>query len=375
MSYVLDKVNKYIKETFDDLGLKNMSLKLLIIILIGTILYFVVFAMKTKTRYEQIRDLIEMENFQNKEDSRAEKRERQKDLLKKLNIDDNDIEMVKKKKFKNMPLSDKPSRIEIVQSDDIYDKYYSSVYDLVAFDLPKVLYEHKYIESLCKKISNNKRDINILDIGCGTGQHGKLLAKDYNYTGVDRSKHMLNIAKDKIDVSAKIVLSDANKLSAAGEDTYNIILCLYFTIYYFKDLNKIFNNFSRWIKDDGYLILHLVDKDLFDPVLNPANPSLVNSIQKYSKNRITNSIINFNNVTYISDFVLKKNNIAEFQEVIRFKDTNVERRQSHILYMYTNKHFVNMAKKYGFMLEEIKNLDNVKFEHNYLFVFKKVRKE
>tara|TARA_A100001015_G_C14541905_1_gene538245 strand:+ start:138 stop:581 length:444 start_codon:yes stop_codon:yes gene_type:complete len=147
MSYVLDKVNKYIKETFDDLGLKNMSLKLLIIILIGTILYFVVFAMKTKTRYEQIRDLIEMENFQNKEDSRAEKRERQKDLLKKLNIDDNDIEMVKKKKFKNMPLSDKPSRIEIVQSDDIYDKYYSSVYDLVAFDLPKVLYEHKYIES------------------------------------------------------------------------------------------------------------------------------------------------------------------------------------------------------------------------------------
>ena len=67
--------------------------------------------------------------------------------------------------------------------------------------------------------------------------------------------------------------------------------------------------------------------------------------------------------------------MAEFQELIRFKDTNVERRQSHLLYMYTNKHFVNVAKKYGFMLEEIKNLENVKFEHNYLFVFKKVRKD
>ena len=373
MSHVLDNVNKYIKDNFSKSNIINIGPKLLIIISIGVLLYLIVFAVKTKTRYEQIRDLVEMESFQNKEESFIEKKKRQKKILQKLKIDDNDIEMVKNKKLQQMPLSEKPSRIEIIESDKIYDEFYSSVYDLVAFDLPKVLYEYKYIQTLCKKINDNTRDINILDVGCGTGQHGKLLAKDYNYTGIDRSKHMLKIAKNKIDVSAKLVLADANKLTAVGEDIYDIILCLYFTIYYFKDLNKIFDNFSRWIKDDGYLILHLVDKDLFDPVLNPANPSLINSVQKYSKKRITNSIINFNNITYISDFVLKKNNMAEFQEIIRFKDTNVERRQSHLLYMYTNKHFVNIAKKYGFSLEEIKNLENVKFEHNYLFVFKKIR--
>ena len=119
------------------------------------------------------------------------------------------------------------------------------------------------------------------------------------------------------------------------------------------------------------MILHLVDKNKFDPILNPANPSQINSIQKYTDKRITSSIINFNNMTYISDFVFKKNNMAEFQEIIRFNKDNIERRQRHLLYMFSNKEYVKVAKKYGFQLQEIKSMNEIKYEHNYLFVFKK----
>ncbi len=374
MSDILEKVTTFTK----NIRLKNVIKQLSILLLIGGLLFLIVFAIHTQNRYTQIKNLIELESFENFEnigDEDANSIKKKEDLMKKLKIDKTDMDMIKNKKYEKMPITEKPSRIDVVQSEDIYDEFYSKMYDMVAYDTPKVLYEYKYIQGLIKKLNIDNNNVEILDVGCGTGQHGKLLSKDYKYTGVDRSKHMLKIAKDKIDVSGKLILQDANKLTAVGEDSYNIILCLYFTIYYFKDLDKIFSNLTRWIKDDGYLVLHLVDRELFDPVLNPANPSPLNSIQKYSKKRITNSVINFNNITYISDFVLKKNNMAEFQELIRFKDTNVERRQSHLLYMYTNKHFVNVAKKYGFMLEEIKNLENVKFEHNYLFVFKKVRKD
>jgi ubiquinone/menaquinone biosynthesis C-methylase UbiE len=355
----------------------NVSYVILILVLV----FFIIFAIKTRKRYLKVKNLIgdyennkSVEGFKNMEGDDKEK------MLKELDIDSSDIELVKrnakekltgvKEKTEDKPdtMIITPSKIITIPPDKIYDKFYADVYDTVALDKPKVKFEVDYIKSL---IDIDRVDNKILDVGCGTGQHTKYLSEHTEYIGLDRSNDMLRHAKMNINNNCRLVAGDANKLSVVAEDAFSHIICLYFTIYYFKDPDKLFYNFGRWLKKDGILVIHLVDRDKFDPVLNPANPSRINSIQKYTDKRITSSIINFNNITYISDFVLKKNNMAEFQEIIRFKKTNMERRQRHLMYMFTNKRYVQIAKNNGFELQEIKSMNEVKYEHNYLFVFKK----
>ena len=48
----------------------------------------------------------------------------------------------------------------------------------------------------------------------------------------------------------------------------------------------------------GYLIVHLVDRESFDPILPPGNPLYVVSPQKYAKERITKTKVHFNDFIY-----------------------------------------------------------------------------
>ena len=352
------------------------------VVFIVVLIFFVTFAIKTHKRYVKftkiIGDVNNIEGFTNMgKDSK-------KELIEELDIDIDDINIVKKQNdiaaaSSGEKIAEKskdkmiimPNKIINIPHDKIYDEFYASVYDKVTLDQSKIAFEAGYIKSLMDK---QKTDNKILDVGCGTGQHIKYLSQKTDYVGLDRSNPMLVKAKLNTNGNCRLVSGDANQLSIVGEDEYSHIICLYFTIYYFKDPDRLFYNFSKWLKDDGIVVVHLVDRDKFDPVLDPANPSRINSIQKYTDKRITSSIINFNNITYISDFVLKKNNMAEFQEIIRFKKNDIERRQRHLMYMYTNKKYVQIAKKNGFELQEIKSMNKIKYEHNFLFTFKKVKK-
>lgn len=361
--------------------IKELLCNIFYILLIAFVCFILFFAIKTKLRYSRVINILntDIEGFSNMNEDSKE------DIMKKLYITENDVDIVKKinrskennsnpggeeeKKVSANSLIIAPNKIVHIEPDKVYDDFYAEVYDMVALDKSKVLFEVKYIKSF---IDNDTPGVKILDVGCGTGQHTKYLSEDHEYVGLDNSNSMLKYAKMNTNNNCRLVKGDANQLSVVGEKTFSHIACLYFTMYYFKNPDRIFYNFRRWLKKDGILIIHLVDRDLFDPVLNPANPSRINSIQKYADKRITSSIINFKHATYISDFVLKKNNMAEFQEIIRFKDTNVERRQRHLLYMFTNKKYVQLAKQNGFELKEIKSMNHIKYEHNYLFVFKKV---
>jgi hypothetical protein len=74
-----------------------------------------------------------------------------------------------------------------------------------------------------------------------------------------------------------------------------------------------------WLMPGGYLIVHLVDRETFDPILPPGNPLYVVSPQKYAKERITQTKITFNDFIYTSNFSLDKpNNMAMFDEKFKF---------------------------------------------------------
>ena len=183
---------------------------------------------------------------------------------------------------------------DIVSSDNIYDEFYSKIYDKLFTAPYKTEFEvNDLIESILSKMDKEKTKI--LDIGCGTGQHIKLLSdNDYKVIGLDNSNEMLKIAK-KNNPNNRFILGNALDKKQFNEQRFDLISCYYFTIYYFKDLRKILENVSFWLKEDGVFVVHLVNKDKFDPILEPASPFPAFSLQKYTKGRVMKSDVVFNN--------------------------------------------------------------------------------
>jgi 2-polyprenyl-3-methyl-5-hydroxy-6-metoxy-1,4-benzoquinol methylase len=77
----------------------------------------------------------------------------------------------------------------------IFLKNYAEIYDYLYQD-KNYQRECDFIEEVFNKFLD--KVIKILDLGCGTGGHAIILAKrGYKITGVDRSKEMLTIAREK----------------------------------------------------------------------------------------------------------------------------------------------------------------------------------
>ena len=69
-----------------------------------------------------------------------------------------------------------------------------------------------------------------------------------------------------------------------------------------------FENCFNWLAPGGVLILHLVDIANFDPILPVSDPLSLLNVQDYSNKRITNSIVNFDKMTYKADFDINFDN-------------------------------------------------------------------
>ena len=149
------------------------------------------------------------------------------------------------------------------------------------------------------------------------------------------------------------------------------ILCLYFTIYYFPDKRIFFDNCMDWLMPGGCLVVHLVNRDKFDPILPPGNPLYIVSPQKYAKERITTTKITFNDFIYNSDFKLNKDtNIATFDEKFKFNDGKV-RKQEQKLYMEDEEDILTIAQQCGFILQGKIDLVKCAYEYQYLYILVK----
>jgi hypothetical protein len=80
------------------------------------------------------------------------------------------------------------------------------------------------------------------------------------------------------------------------------ILLLDFAIYYIKDRRTLFYNCYHWLKPGGYLVLHLVNRHMFDPIVPAAKPFTLVSPQSVAKKRITSSDVVFKDFDYKSKF-------------------------------------------------------------------------
>jgi SAM-dependent methyltransferase len=249
----------------------------------------------------------------------------------------------------------------------VYDDFYAGIYDYLVFNGIKNDFEVGTIINSTEPTSSSV----IADIGCGTGHHvAEFASKNLKVIGIDISPSMIEQAK-KESPHADFKVGNALENGLFNQNSLTHVLCLYFTIYYFKEKMQFFYNCMDWLMPGGYLIVHLVDRETFDPILPPGNPLYVVSPQKYAKERITKTKITFNDFVYSSNFNLDKpNNLATFDEKFKFNDGKV-RKQQQKLYMEDTSTIVNMAQDAGFILEGKVDMVKCAYENQYLYIFTK----
>jgi SAM-dependent methyltransferase len=259
-------------------------------------------------------------------------------------------------------------RFLLKSGNDIYDDFYTEIYDYLVFNNLKDEYEIGEIINKTEPTSHSR----ILDVGCGTGHHvASLSAKGLDVLGIDISESM--IKKDKEEYpNYKFEVADATNSGTFEPSTFTHIMCMYFTVYYIKDRTQFFANCFNWLQPGGYLILHLVDRDNFDPILPPGNPLLYVSPQRYAKKRITTTKVKFNDFSYSADFKLdKQNNVAKFEEKFKNDSDGKVRKNEHILYMDDLENIVQEVEAQGFFLESKIDLLHCQYEYQYLYMFVK----
>ena len=168
-----------------------------------------------------------------------------------------------------------------------FSSAYSNLYDLI-YKKKNYAKEFFFIKKIINKYLEEPKSI--LDLGCGTGNYSNLMTKlGLEVVGIDRSKHMLSIAKKKYQNKSKLKFFHSSIQNLNIKKKFDIVSALFHILSYqtkLRDIKKFFFNSRRHLKKNGLLIFDFWFKD---GVLNLRLPlkCLNVSNKKYTVYRIT----------------------------------------------------------------------------------------
>lgn len=261
------------------------------------------------------------------------------------------------------------------KEDDKFDDFYVSIYDQLFYNDFTVNYELGTISNLIPFDSKDK----ILDIGSHTGHTiGILQEHDYkNVVGLESSRKMIKESERNYP-NSEFVLGKASDSLLFDDSSFDNILCLQKTIYSYRNKQEIFHNAYNWLVPGGHFMVHVVDKEMFDPVLHVAKPFILINPQSVAKKRITKSYVSFEDFTYEGDFqdspILSKGNNDKclYKEVFKPRgDSEKVREHETSLWIPPKENIKETAIDSGFVLKDTIDLILSRQEYQYIYVFKK----
>jgi 2-polyprenyl-3-methyl-5-hydroxy-6-metoxy-1,4-benzoquinol methylase len=270
-----------------------------------------------------------------------------------------------------------------LDNDKLYDTFYAKIYDQLAAHSTRL--QMQIAECMARWKDIKPQSMSVLDLGCGTGLAAQIFAsKGVRVTAIDKSDAMIEQAKTKLleskldDNAASIIeyrQGDMTLPNAAGAQEHTCATLFYFSVYYVEDKAELFKNIYSWIKPGGYMMVEVVNKYKFDPMLHAASPFVGFSLQKYTKDRINKSKITFNTFEYEADFLLleegEESEAAEFREIFTFKKDGVVRRQKHNFNMPEIKKIIREADSTGWTYKGFKDMLPMGFEYSYMLFFQR----
>lgn len=253
-------------------------------------------------------------------------------------------------------------------NNDIYDSYYAEVYDDLYKPQLRTDFEYKTIIDMTQPSKTNSV---FLDIGSGTGNLVNTLTENgYQAYGIDQSEAMVEIAKRKYP-KTEFKCGFVEDPMVFNSNTFTHITCMNFTIYHMKDKITFIRNCYQWLVGNGYLVIHLVEKNKFNPIVPAAVPVLLDNPQKYSNTRITDSAVDFGGFQYKNTQEFKKDSCeVVVKETFTDAKTNNIRQNEITLHMDDLKNIVYMIQKCGFTVKGMMQMKED--EYQYIYIFEKV---
>ncbi len=267
-----------------------------------------------------------------------------------------------------------------LESPELFDDFYAQIYDQLAQGSVRLQAETGLALHAFKQNGQDLSTMTILDAGCGTGIVSSALAKMNvkKVISVDISPAMIRRAKKSTIPSTTLTQEQKDAIEFREADLLNPnalqpgevtnAVVFYFVLYYIRDVEAFFRNLFVWTKPGGMIAVEVVNKYKFDPMLDSSAPWMGFSLQKYSKERITQSKVSFDKFDYEGKFDLI-DPVAEFRETFRFKDGTV-RRQKHIFIMPSIQEITKMAQIVGWEYKSYVDLTTIGFEYAYLLLFR-----
>lgn len=256
--------------------------------------------------------------------------------------------------------------------DTCYDKFYSKVYDLLVQPGARATMEVQIpLEWMTgENGGREKSQIRVADIGCGTGVHVELFAREgvHSVVGYDRSPDMIEAAK-KAYPERNFQMGDAMVPTMAAADSFDLVTMYYFTVYMVPERTQMLKNIYLWLSPGGIYCVHIVNKLKFDPVLESASPFVGFSVQKYADDRITRSQVTFDEFEYFGDFQLHGSS-GSYAEEFRFKDGRTRKHEQRV-WMPNIDVITKEITDIGFKYLHHTDLTAIGYEYNYLFLFQK----
>ena len=260
--------------------------------------------------------------------------------------------------------------------EDVYDSFYAQIYDQI---MEPSFYDD-FLFTYALRITKPTKQSFFLDTGCGTGYlvH-KLNEYGYQSIGIDKSKAMLDVAKQKYS-NIQVIQDNFEDPMAFDKQLFTHIICNHFTIYSIQDKVSFFRNCFYWLLPQGFFILHLVDKNTFEPILSIGKPQIMNtkdSLQQFSNVRITETVVDFIDFQYKSTYHFNNDNDVNNDTIVfteKFTDsvTSHVRENEQTLYMNNITDIVKDVQFSGFILYDTINFIDLNGDKNqFLYIFQK----
>jgi ubiquinone/menaquinone biosynthesis C-methylase UbiE len=136
----------------------------------------------------------------------------------------------------------------------------------------------KTLDEFCRRLSGS----NILDLGCGTGYtYLPLLNRGYSLTGVDLSKDLIEVLKDKVPAQHKdrsrLVVADAEEFAAEDDCLYDGIV-FSAVLHHLFDYESVIKVWRRKLKPHGLMLV--VFEPLKQKIISPVRYALHKTLSK-----------------------------------------------------------------------------------------------
>ena len=238
-----------------------------------------------------------------------------------------------------------------------YDDFYSEIYDKLMIPEARATYE---IDEVLKTLKPEPRFSTMLDVGSGTGAVVSYLTnRGYIAYGIDQSQAMADASKRNYpDLNIEVKCDNVENPMAFDRALFTHIFCMNFTIYEIENKLAFFKNCFYWLQNNGYLILHLVEKNKFNGIIPAAIPAGNTGTESLGE-RVLKTDIDFGSFKYASEYVpFEKSDQMIFKESFIDKQTQNIRQNERTMYMESPEKILLIASNAGFIAKGSLSLES-----------------